>query len=60
MTREELAREVLKVLAMQAKYFRERTPQLLNECRDAERRLKATCEAVLSPPSPSLFDQPKE
>lgn len=58
MTIQELARQVLNVLGLQREYFQTRSQTKLAECRDAERRLKETCETILKPPatfSDSLF-----
>jgi hypothetical protein len=60
MDAKELAREVVRVLDMQKDYFRTKAPTKLNECRDAERRLRATCDKLLNPPVAGLFDQPQE
>ena len=57
MDAKELARQVLHVLDMQKCYFRERSQTLLNECRDLERRLRATCKEILNPPQPGLFER---
>lgn len=60
MTLDQLASQVLATLALQREYFRTRSPQKLAESKDAERRLKAACEAILNPPAASLFDAPTE
>lgn len=56
MTAQELARQVLKVLDLQQRYFSAKTNTLLAECRDAERRLRQACEQIINPPQPGLFD----
>lgn len=58
-TVEELARQVLKLLALQQEYFHTRSTTKLNECRDAERRMEKVCRDIINPPQPGLFDQAK-
>lgn len=60
MTIEQLARQTLGVLRLQQDYFRKRTPRLLQESKDAERRLRKACEEILNPATPDLFDAPTE
>lgn len=56
MTIDELATKVIRLLDMQAEYFRGRAPSVLSECKDAERRLRRECVDVLNPPAADLFD----
>lgn len=51
----ELARLVKRCREHQRRYFRERTPQLLAECRDLERRVDRAVAEVLDPPAADLF-----
>jgi hypothetical protein len=57
---EEAADDVIKLAdecrRLQRLYFRDRTPTLLREAKDAERRLDAALEAYLRPEAPGLFD----
>ncbi|HUR54280.1 MAG TPA: hypothetical protein VMZ71_09120 [Gemmataceae bacterium] len=53
-TVEELAAEVLAVFAGQQKYFRQRNSENLVASKQAERKLKETCEAIVNP-QPDLF-----
>ncbi len=57
MTVTELAYQSLAVLNLQRNLLHTRKQSALNELRDAERRLRATCEAVLNPAAPGLFDR---
>jgi hypothetical protein len=43
MTTKDLARQVLAVLNIQQRYFRDRKPSVLAESKDAERRLRQAC-----------------
>lgn len=44
----------------QSEYSRTPSPQILNECRDLERRFDRACDEVLQEASlPGLFDEPK-
>jgi hypothetical protein len=56
MTTEDLARLVLKCRNALRRYFKDRSPQLLNEARDWERRLDAAVKEVLTPPETTLFN----
>jgi hypothetical protein len=56
MTIEDLAKQALGVLELQQEYFRTRSTAKLAECRDAERKLREACLAIVKPPGPSLFD----
>lgn len=49
MTAEQLARETLAVLDLQQSYFKTRNTNTLHESKDAERRLREKCRAILSP-----------
>ncbi|QEL18507.1 hypothetical protein [Limnoglobus roseus] len=53
----DLARQVDRLLKMQADYFRSRKPADLSACRDAERRLAETVKAIIERPEsqPTLF-----
>lgn len=55
----ELARMVRDCRALQKRYFASKSPQILNECRDSERRLDKAVDAILNPPAPDLFSQPE-
>lgn len=51
-----LAREALNLLKIQAEYFARRQPSKLNECKEAERRLKVRCQMILAEVTqPGLF-----
>lgn len=49
---EGLAREVLALLKLQNEYFKRKSPDILRECKAAEKRLAKLCEEVINP---SLF-----
>jgi hypothetical protein len=55
----ELARLAKRTLQHQQRYFRERTPAILRECKDLERRLTAACDAVIERTfeTPSMFGE---
>jgi hypothetical protein len=48
MTTKELARQVLHVLDLQQRYFRDRKPSTLAASKDAERRLRQACLEEIS------------
>lgn len=57
MNTQDLARMVLKTLALQKEYFRTRSASKLSECKDAERRLERACDEILNPPGADLFKE---
>lgn len=60
MTLAEFADLVRRMRKTQAEYFRRRTPQLLQESRDLERRCDEALREMASPQGPGLFDAPRE
>ncbi len=57
-----LAREALRVLDLQKRYFRTRSTSDLRICKAAEGQFRKHCEEALGPPEPTLFDpaQPEQ
>jgi hypothetical protein len=58
MSAEELARLALKALECIEEERKRPDFGTVASARDAERRLRGACKAVLSPPAPGLFDAP--
>ncbi len=57
MTQLEFTGLVRHMRAKQREYFRSRTPQLLNECRDLERKADKALDELANPATPGLFDR---
>lgn len=61
MSTKELARQVIAVLDLQQKYFRNRNNTVLAECRDAERRLRqAALDEISDEKQGNLFTGERE
>lgn len=60
MTREELAADVLDMLALQQSYFRaapgEEKQNLLTQCKINEGRVRQACREIVKGAKPNLFD----
>lgn len=60
MTLAEFADLVARMRRSQTAYFRSRSPAVLAECRDFERRVDDALNVVTGRTTPSLFDPPPE
>ena len=54
----DLAKEVLRVLDLQQRYFKSKDHLSLVASKEAEQNLRQTCQKVLKTAEPNLFDPP--
>lgn len=59
MSLEEFAELVRRMRAKQKEYFKKRTPTLLAESKDWERRVDEALDVLAGKGTPSMFDGPK-
>ena len=59
MNMQEYVKMVERMRVKQRQYFRTRDTIVLQECRDLERRVDEATAAILHPPTPGLFEEPK-